>query len=125
MLRTILATISLLAPAAIAAAANGNEGDPVEGRVRETRVVDGVRYASVSSGSDHGVTRGMRLSVFGGKTGRELLGTIEVTAVEPGECIGRLSGDRAAEVRENDRVRPEPARRRHGDERRYADAAGR
>ena len=105
MLRTTFTTALLLATAAAAVAAEGNGEDAVEGRIRETRVVDGKRYATVSVGTDDGITRGKRLSVFGGRTGREFLGTVEISNAEPGEAVGRVSGPRAGEVRENDRVR--------------------
>jgi hypothetical protein len=67
----------------------------------------------------------MRLSVFGGPTGRELLGTVEITHVDPEESVGRVSGPRAAEVRQDDRVRPQKDGRREADEPWYATATGR
>ena len=131
MLQATFATILLLTTAAIAEAAGGgdrvpgpkheaspagfnreadsggrraNAADPIEGTVRETRVVNGVVYVSLSVGSDEGITRGMRLRVYGGRASQEVLGTVEVTAVDPEESIGRVKGPRAAEVREDDRV---------------------
>ena len=117
---TPFATIVLMTAAALAVAAEdggpqrrrANAGAPVEGEIRETRVVDGVVYASVTVGADDGVSRRTKLHVFGGRTGRELLGTIEITAVEPEEAVGRVTGPWAAEVREKDRVRSQQERRR-------------
>ena len=107
MLRTTFTTALLLAAAAVAGAAEGKAEDVADGRIRETRVVRGNRYATVSIGTDHGIRRGMRLRIFGGRTGREVLGTVEITNTEPEESVGRVSGPRAADVRENDRVRAE------------------
>ena len=81
--------------------------EPVEGTIRETRVVEGVVYVSVSVGTDDGVSRGTRLRVYGGRSGREILGTVVITNVEPEEAIGRVTGARAAEVRAKDNVRSE------------------
>ena len=118
------ATIVLLATAAATGAAvrtqgpRLNSGAPVEGTIQETRVVDGIVYATVSVGSDDGIARGTRLRVFGGRTGREFLGTVEVTNVEPEECVGRVAGPRAVEVRKDDRVRSGQRRRGRSRERR-------
>ena len=88
-------------------AARGDEAKAVEGKVRETRVVAGVVYATVSLGSDDEIRRGTRLRVVGGKDGREFLATIEITNVEPEEAVGRVTGPKAAEVRKDDQVRTE------------------
>jgi hypothetical protein len=88
-------------------AARTNEPDAIDGKIRETRVIGGVRYATVTVGSDDGVTRGTKLCVYGGRTGRDVLGTVEITVVEPEEAMGRVTGPKVADVRENDRVRSE------------------
>ena len=88
-------------------AAPGNGQSPIDGKICHTRVVDGVRYATVTVGSDDGVTRGTKLRVYGGRTGRDVLGTVDITVVEPEEAMDRVTGPRAADVRENDRVRSE------------------
>ena len=94
---------TLIAPGA----ARGDEAKAVEGKIRETRVVAGVVYATVSLGSDDEIRRGTRLRVYGGKDGREVLATLEITNVEPEEAVGPLTGPRAAEVRKDDQVRTE------------------
>ena len=90
-----------IAPAAPAAR------DPIEGTIRETRVVARVVYVTVSVGTDDGIRRGTRLRVCGGRSGREMLGTVVITNAEPEEAIGRVVGPRAAEVRPDDQVRVE------------------
>jgi hypothetical protein len=82
-----------------------NAAEPIEGHVRSTRVVDGVVYVTVSVGSEDAVTRRTTLLVYGGRAGREVLGTIVITTVDLEESVGRVTGPRAAEVREGNRVR--------------------
>ena len=79
--------------------------EPVEGTIREMRVVAGVVYATVSVGTDDGIRRGARFRVYGGPTRREVLGTVVITNAEPEEAVGRVVGPRAAEVRAKDNVR--------------------
>ena len=71
------------------------------------RVVAGVVYVTVSIGTDDGIGGRTRLRVYGGPTGREILGTVVITNAEPEEAIGRVVGPRAAEVRSEDTVRSE------------------
>ena len=104
---TLLAACAVHAGTAAIAPAAQAVREPIEGTIRETRVIGGVVYVSVSVGTDDGISRGTRLSVYGGRAGREIVGTVVITNVEPEEAIGRVTGPRADEVRSNDSVRSE------------------
>jgi hypothetical protein len=77
---------------------------PINGVVREVRVIEQVPYATISVGSADAVTQGMKFRVIDRKTG-EFLGMLTVQAVETNEASGRLDGpgvnriSRGAEVR--------------------------
>jgi hypothetical protein len=77
---------------------------PINGVVREIRVIEQVPYATISVGSADAVTQGMKFRVIDRKTG-EFLGMLTVQAVETNEASGRLDGPainriaRGAEVR--------------------------
>ena len=84
----------------LAGPARAARQERIEGVIKETRTVAGRTYASISVGSDDAVRRNVRLSVVDRKG--HVLGTITVTAVEPEEAIGVLSGPRVNEIRPND-----------------------
>jgi predicted RNase H-like nuclease (RuvC/YqgF family) len=77
---------------------------PINGVVREIRVIEQVPYATISVGSADAVTRDMKFRVIDRKTG-EFLGMLTVQSVDTNEASGRLDGPavnritRGAEVR--------------------------
>ena len=106
-LMTVLLSMLVAMPVA-AAGGRGAGRDRIEGVVKETRTVRGKTYASISVGSDDAVRSKARLSVVNRKG--EVLGTITVTAVEPEEAIGVLTGPRVNEIRADDRVTNDAAK---------------
>ncbi|CAN5411627.1 hypothetical protein BH09PLA1_BH09PLA1_36550 [soil metagenome] len=62
----------------------------INGVIRDRRTIAGVPYASISVGSNDGVTRGMLFKVVDRATGN-FLGELTVDSVEPTESTGRLS----------------------------------
>jgi hypothetical protein len=62
----------------------------INGVIRDRRNIAGVPYASISVGSNDGVTRGMEFKVVDRGTGA-FLGILTVDSVEPTESTGRLS----------------------------------
>ncbi len=64
---------------------------PINGVVREVRVIEQVPYATISVGSADAVTQGMKFRVVDRSTG-EFLGMLTVQAVESNEASGRLDG---------------------------------
>ncbi|MBC8105466.1 MAG: hypothetical protein H7Z14_02655 [Anaerolineae bacterium] len=62
----------------------------INGVIRDRRTIAGVPYASISVGSNDGVTRGMEFKVVDRGTGA-FLGILTVDSVEPTESTGRLS----------------------------------
>jgi multidrug efflux pump subunit AcrA (membrane-fusion protein) len=77
---------------------------PINGVVREVRMIEQVPYATISVGSADAVTRDMKFRVIDRKTG-EFLGMLTVQSVDTNEASGRLEGPainritRGAEVR--------------------------
>lgn len=76
----------------------------VNGVVRATQTINGIKYATISVGSADAIQKGMQLRVLGGASGSDFLGYITVTSVEPHEAVGRLSGPRVNEVNDDDQV---------------------
>jgi hypothetical protein len=69
----------------------------INGVIRETRSIGGVRYATISLGSADGVVKGMELKVIDRDAG-QFLAIVTIDSVEPNESTGRLTGPRATEV---------------------------
>ena len=80
---TLLAAHAARAGTAEVAPAAQAVQKPIEGTIREMRVVAGVVYVTVSIGTDDGIGGRTRLRVYGGPTGREILGTVVITNAEP------------------------------------------
>lgn len=69
----------------------------INGVIKSRQVIAGVPYAVISVGSNSDVQTGMEFNIVDRGTGA-FLGVLTVTAVEPNEAIGRLSGKRVEEV---------------------------
>ena len=77
-------------------------GVPINGVIRETRMIANVPYATISVGAADDVERGMEFKVV---QGGEFLGTLTVDAVEQQEATGRLVGPRVADIKPGVQVR--------------------
>jgi len=75
----------------MASAGTGAGAPPINGVIRSTSTIAGVPYASISVGSNDGVTKGMEFKVVDRGSG-DFLGVLTVDSVEPTESTGRLSG---------------------------------
>ncbi len=80
-----------ISPKMASAAGTGAGAPPINGVIRSTSSIAGVPYASISVGSNDGVTKGMEFKVVDRPTG-DFLGILTVDSVEPTESTGRLSG---------------------------------
>jgi hypothetical protein len=80
-----------ISPKMASAAGTGAGAPPINGVIRSTSNIAGVPYASISVGSNDGVTKGMEFKVVDRATG-DFLGILTVDSVEPTESTGRLSG---------------------------------
>jgi hypothetical protein len=69
----------------------------VTARVRETREIGGVRYATIDVGSAESIQKNMQLSVTD-SGGKRWLGYIVVDQVNPHDAIGRIDGPGANQV---------------------------
>ena len=92
-------------PAAAAGEVAGETNVNINGVVRATQTIGGIKYATISVGSADAVRKGMQFRVLGGPTGNQFLGYVTVNSVEPHEAVGRLSGPRVNEVKQENEVR--------------------
>ena len=83
----------------------GDTGLNINGVIRATQTIAGIKYATISVGSADSVRKGTRFRVLGGPNGNQFLGYVTVTSVEPHEAVGRLNGPRVAEVTVDNQVR--------------------
>jgi hypothetical protein len=83
----------------------GDSGLNLNGVIRATQTIAGIKYATISIGSADAVRKGMTFRVLGGANGSQFLGYVTVTSVEPHESVGRLSGPRVAEIASDNQVR--------------------
>ncbi len=86
-------------------AAGGSTQANINGVIRATQTIGGIKYATISVGSADAVRKGMEFRVVGGQNGNQFLGYVTVTNVEPHEAVGRLSGPRVGEVAPENEVR--------------------
>ena len=77
---------------------------PINGIVREVRVIEQVPYATISVGSADAVTKGMKFRVIDRSKG-EFLGLLTVESVEANEASGRLDGPAINRVTRGSEVR--------------------
>ncbi len=77
-------------------------GVPINGVIREKRMIADVPYATISVGAADDVQRGMEFKVV---QGGEFLGTLTVDSVEQQEATGRLAGPRVADIKPGVQVR--------------------
>jgi len=77
----------------------------INGVVRATQTIAGIKYATISVGSADAVRKGTRFRVLGGANGNQFLGFLTVTSVEPHESVGRLEGPGVAAVTRENLVR--------------------
>ena len=88
-----------------AAAAPRTTNVAINGVIRATQTIGGLKYATISVGSADAVRRGMQFRVLGGPDNTQFLGYVTVTTVEPHEAVGRLEGPRVGEINAEDEVR--------------------
>ena len=72
----------------------GDSGLNINGVIRATQTIAGIKYATISVGSADAVRKGTRFRVLGGQNGNQFMGYLTVTSVEPHESVGRLEGPR-------------------------------
>lgn len=77
---------------------------PINGVIRETRVISGVPHATISVGSEDGVKNGMEFKILDRSTGK-FLGTLTIISTEPAIAIGRLAGPDVAAITSGAEVR--------------------
>jgi hypothetical protein len=77
---------------------------PINGIVRDTRVINGIPYATISVGSADNVQKGMEFNVIDRQRG-QFLGKMTIDSVEPHEATGRLEGPRVDDVKAGIEVR--------------------
>lgn len=77
---------------------------PINGVIRETRVISGVPHATISVGSEDGVKNGMEFKILDRATGK-FLGTLTIISTEPSLAIGRLAGPDVAAITSGAEVR--------------------
>ncbi len=70
---------------------------PINGVIRDTRILSGVPHATISVGSEDGVKTGMEFKILDRASGK-FLGTLTVIMVEPNLAIGRLAGPDVAAI---------------------------
>ena len=80
-----------------AAAINPEPAINVTARVRETREIGGVRYATIDVGSNESIQKSMQLNVTDA-SGKTWLGYIVVDQVNPHDAVGRIEGPGANRV---------------------------
>jgi len=76
----------------------------INGVIRDRRNIGGVPYASISVGSNDGVTKGTEFKVVDRDSGA-FLGILTVDSVEATESTGRLSGPRLNDIKPGVEVR--------------------
>ncbi len=82
-----------------AKAAGTSAGAPaINGVIRARRAINRIPYASISVGSNDGVTKGMEFKVVNRDTG-DFLGILTVDSVEATESTGRLAGPRLGDIK--------------------------
>ena len=77
---------------------------PINGIVRDTRVINGIPYATISVGSTDNVQKGMEFNIIDRQKGM-FLGKMTIDSVEPHEATGRLEGPRVDDVKAGIEVR--------------------
>lgn len=77
---------------------------PINGVIRETRVISGIPHATISVGTEDGVKTGMEFKILNRETGK-FLGTLTIIMVEPNLAIGRLAGPDVAAIAAGAEVR--------------------
>ena len=77
---------------------------PINGVIEATEVLDGVKYATVSVGTEDDVVRGMQFIVLDGRSG-DFLGFVNIEDVDDQTAFGRLEGNRLPEIDADDLVR--------------------
>ncbi len=77
---------------------------PINGVIRETRVLSGVPHATISVGSEDGVKNGMEFKILDRASGK-FLGTLTIISTEPNLAIGRLAGPDVAAISSGAEVR--------------------
>jgi hypothetical protein len=92
-------------PAAGTSDAGGESNVNLNGVIRATQTIGGIKYATISLGSADAVRKGMTFRVLGGAGGNQFLGYVTVNSVEPHEAVGRLTGPRVNEVTSENEVR--------------------
>ena len=83
----------------------GDTGLNINGVIRGTQTIAGIKYATISVGSADSVRKGTRFRVLGGANGNQFLGYLTVTSVEPHESVGRLEGPRVPDIARENLVR--------------------
>ena len=77
---------------------------PIQGVVREVRMIEQVPYATISVGSADAVIKGMEFKVIDREKG-EYLGKLTVESVDTNEATGRLQGPKVDQVHQGLDVR--------------------
>jgi hypothetical protein len=77
---------------------------PINGIVRDTRVINGIPYATISVGSADNVQKGMEFNIIDRQKGM-FLGKMTIDSVEPHEATGRLEGPGVNDVKSGVEVR--------------------
>ncbi len=70
---------------------------PVSAKVEETKMIGGVRYATINVGSADSIDRNMQLKVVDPRS-HQFLGYIVIDTVYPHQAIGRLEGPRVNDI---------------------------
>lgn len=86
-------------------AAPGQANVSINGEIRATQTISGMKYATISVGSADAVREGMQFRVLGGPNKNQFLGYVIVTRVEPNEAVGRLEGPKVDQIAPEDEVR--------------------
>jgi hypothetical protein len=76
----------------------------INGVIRDQKTINGVKYATISVGSQDQVAKGMRFIVID-RTAGDFLGYLTVDRVEPNEASGRLDGPRVSDMKIGNEVR--------------------
>lgn len=85
------------------AAGLGRGAPKIEGTIRSMSTIGGIRYATISVGSDDAVKKGMTFTITGGNG--QYLGRMEIEAVDRAAAYGRITtGPRLGEVAQGNTV---------------------
>jgi hypothetical protein len=87
-----------------ATAINPEPNIALDGKIEDTRMIDGVPYATISIGSADQVTSGMQFKVIDQGSGT-FLGYLKVDNVEPHAASGRLDGPHVNDVHAGNEAR--------------------